>query len=316
MTSTADPYARLPRRRLNGYNEHRGTRTGMSTWGVFLFGGAFVATGVYILLLGLRIVPADPSSVHAPYWVIAICGVCFASGGLAVWGMATTQFRDNRHRRDATRRFSGSAALADHAWDTRGFTPRHWGHATQAIVFALFFSLFVSVFNWWAWGAHGPVVVKIVVVVFDLILVAIWWQAVLAVGRAFRFGGSRLMFDHFPYRIDQPVSIRWILPRGIARADKGSVTFRCIEEYYEERGTGSDRSRWLVHDELCAETQSFDRPQDFAPGRPVDFRFEVPPGAPATKLSADRPVFWELQIVLSMPGLDFSERYLVPVYSA
>jgi hypothetical protein len=34
-----------------------------------------------------------------------------------------------------------------------------------------------------------------------------------------------------------------------------------------------------------------------------------------TNLSAERPVFWELQIVLSMPGLDFTERYLVPVYA-
>jgi hypothetical protein len=175
-------------------------------------------------------------------------------------------------------------------------------------------TVFLSVFNWWAWGADGPLGVKIVVVLFNLLLVLIWWKAALTVGRAVKFGGSRLVFHHFPYRMEEPVAIRWIPPRGITRADRGSFTFRCLEEYYEERGKGSDSSRWLVHDELCAETQSFDRPQTFAPGRAVEFRFELPADARPTKLASDRPVFWELEVKLSMPGLDFEEWYLVPVY--
>jgi hypothetical protein len=92
------------------------------------------------------------------------------------------------------------------------------------------------------------------------------------------------------------------------------VTFRCVEEFYEQQGSGKDRSSRMVHEEICAETQSFDRPQSFAPGRAVEFRFEPPPGALPSRLSADRPVFWELEVKLSMPGLDFEEWYLVPVY--
>jgi hypothetical protein len=202
----------------------------------------------------------------------------------------------------------------DHAWDARCHTPPRWGRAIKAVVGAGFLTMFLSLFNWWAWGAHGPWPVKVIVALFDLILVLVWWRAALTVGRAIKFGGSRLDFDHFPYRLSEPVAVRWIPPRGIARADKGSVTFRCVEEFYEQQGSGKDRNSRMVHEEICAETQSFDRPQSFAPGRAVEFRFEPPPGALPTKLSADRPVFWELEVKLSMPGLDFEEWYLVPVY--
>jgi hypothetical protein len=302
------------RRRVKNYNERRGTRTGFSVPGAFLFGGVFVATGMAIALIGLHVIPVDPADVHAPYWVIVMCGVCFGGGGLTVWTMGVTQHRDERRRRAGARLHAGSPALRDRAWDPRGYTPPRWGRAVRSIAFAGFFALFLSVFNWWAWGGHGPWGVKAIVVLFDLVLALVWWKAALAVGRAIKFGGSRLVFAHFPYRMDEPVVMRWMPPHAITRAERGSFTFRCLEEYYEERGTGRDRNRWLVHDELCAETQSFDRPQAFAPGHAVEFRFELPAGARATKLAADRPVFWEFEVKLSMPGLDFEEWYLVPVY--
>jgi hypothetical protein len=312
MTTVQEPVAA---RRLRGRTERRGTQTGFSLRGALLFGGVFVAAGVAIALIGVRVIPVDPSSVHAPYWVIVVAGLSFAGGGLAVWGMAVTQARAERHRREAARRYAGSEALNDYAWNTRRYTPSRWGRAVQSIVGAGFLTLFLSIFNWWAWGAGGPWPVKAVVSLFDLLVVFVWWKAVLQVGRALKFGGSHLQFDHFPYRMDEPVAIRWVPPPGLAGADRGSFTFRCIEEYYEERGTGKDRNKWLVHDELCAETQSFDTPQQFVPGRAVEFRFELPADARPTKLSGERPVYWELEARLSMPGLDFDERYLVPVYT-
>jgi hypothetical protein len=36
----------------------------------------------------------------------------------------------------------------------------------------------------------------------------------------------------------------------------------------------------------------------------------------STRLSADKPLFWELEVKLKLPGLDFSETYLVPIYGS
>jgi hypothetical protein len=282
--------------------------------GAWLFGLVFVGAGVAIFLLGLRVIPSDPGSVHAPWWVIQVCGVCFAAGGMAVWSMACTQWREERRRHRAAQRYSGSRALIDHRWDVRGFTPPRWRRATQLVMMASFMSLFFSVMNWIAWFAKAPFLFKIVAPLFDLILLLVWWKAALEMARAIRFGNSRVVFDHFPYALNESVQLGWMPPRGIARAEKGSFTLRCVEEYYEERGSGSDRNRWLVHDELSAETQSFDSPQTFAPARAVPLRFTPASDSISTELTGDRPLFWELEVKLARTGLDFEERYLVPIY--
>ncbi|HET6463216.1 MAG TPA: hypothetical protein VFH33_05380 [Candidatus Krumholzibacteria bacterium] len=302
------------RRRLSGQIERRGTRTGMSVGGAFLFGLVFVGAGAGITLLGLRIIPVDPSSVHAPWWVIQMCGVCFAGGGVAVWGMASTQLGEDRRRHAAARRYAGSHAMLDHAWDVRGYSPPRWKRAVQMTMMAGFMSLFFSIFNWIAWFARAPFLFKIVAVPFDLILLLVWWKAGVEVARAIRFGNSRVTFDHFPFRVSDTVSVGWIPPLGIASALKGSFTLRCVEEYYEERGSGDDRSRWLVHDELSAEVQSFDAPQSFTAGRAVELRFTPAANAVPTRFAGDRPIFWELEVKLARNGLDFEERYLIPIY--
>jgi hypothetical protein len=268
-----------------------------------------------IVLVGQRIIPVDPSSVHAPWWVLTVAGLCFAGGGLAVWAMASTQWRADRHHREAMRRYAGSAAMADHAWDPRGEKSREWERARSAVLGATFMTVFLSVFHWWAWVANGPTLVKVVVTIFDLVLVLVWWRVVLAVGRAFKFGSSRVSFDHFPYRVSEPVAIRWLPPRGMGQVTKGEFTLRCVEEFYEERGSGDNRSKSLVHEVICSETQSFDHSETFAPGRPVDVRFTLTDSARPTALLAERPVFWEFEVKLGMPGFDFEERYLIPIYA-
>jgi len=302
------------RRRLTGQPERRGTRSGLSVPGAFVFGLLFFGPGAAIALVGMRVIPVHPASVHAPWWVIQVCGLCFAGGGFMVWAMAVTQLRADRRRRAASQRFAGSEAMLDYAWDARGFSPPHWKRAAGLLLTAGFMSVFISVFNWAAWFSRTPPLVKIVTVIFDLVIILVWWKAVIELSRAARFGKSRVMFAHFPYRMSETVSIGWVPPKGIARAEKGSFTLRCVEEYYEERRSGRERSRWLVHDELSAETQSFDAPQAFAPDRAVELRFTPAGDAPATHLSADRPVFWELEVTLARAGLDFEERYLIPIY--
>jgi len=316
MENAASPIQPHPgRRRLRRTTEQRGTRTGMSVAGAFLFGLVFVGMGVAVTLVGMRVIAVEPASVHAPWWVIEVCGMCFAGGGLAVWGMASTQLREDGRRHEASRRYGGSEALLDHAWDVRGYSPPRWTRAIRGIVVASFLTLFLSVFNWVAWFARAPFLFKIIVPIFDLIMLLVWWKAITELARAMRFGNSRVTFDHFPYHLRDTVQMGWVPPAGISRAEKGSFTLRCVEEYYEVRRSRKNRNRWLVHDELSAEVQSFDAPQSFAPGRAVELRFTPAGDAPPTKLTADRPVFWELEVKLSRAGLDFEERYLIPIYS-
>ena len=159
------------RHRLSGSFQRRGTKLGLPTWGGLLFGGVFVAVGAYIVLIGTKVVAVNPASVHAPYWVLTVAGASFALGGCMVWGMAGRQFAAERSRREAMRRHPDEPALADYPWHPDGFTVSEWTAAAKMLALALGLSVFLSMFNWWAFGINGPWMVKGIVGLFDIILV-------------------------------------------------------------------------------------------------------------------------------------------------
>jgi hypothetical protein len=52
-------------------------------------------------------------------------------------------------------------------------------------------------------------------------------------------------------------------------------------------------------------------------GTRIPIRFELPPpgpGAAGTRLAAELPCYWELEVWADLPGLDFQAVFLVPVY--
>ena len=51
---------------------------------VWLFGSVFILAGLMIILLGLGVIHADPSTVHAPMWIIVCAGLVFLLGGVVV----------------------------------------------------------------------------------------------------------------------------------------------------------------------------------------------------------------------------------------
>jgi hypothetical protein len=302
------------RQRLTGRSERRGAQTGLPTAGAFLFGGIFVVVGVLIMLVGLRVIPVDPKGVHAPWWVLTVFGGVFAAAGLFVEGMAVRQLQSQQRRREAARQIPNESALADYGWDTTGFAVPRWNVAIKALAGAAFLTLFLSIFNYWAFFTKSPWPVKAIVVVFDLILLAAWWETARRVGKAFKFGGSRIEFAQFPYRPGQPVIVRWRPADGVTQARHGSFTLRGVTEWFEHRGSGKNRSAHLVQEEFWRATRHLDEPHWFRRGETIELQFDLPADAPTTQLSAEKPVFWEFEVKLDLPGLDFEEVYLLPVY--
>jgi hypothetical protein len=302
------------RRRLPGRTEQRGSQTGLPTWGMLLFGCPFIGVGAWAILAGTQTIPIDETNFNAPHWVLSVFGGVFALGGVMLWGMAARQFASNRRRLSATQGYQNEPALADFNWDPRGYEAPRWKRAFRTLLAAAFMTLFLSMFNWWAFFTKSPLMVKIIVGLFDLILLAVWWAAVVAIGRAVKFGGSRIEFAHFPYRVDESVLICWQPATGIKQVRSGSFTLRCVEEWFEQRGSGGDRSSHLVHEEIWSGKWHLEEDRAFELGQWMESRYNLPADALPTQLSAKRPLFWEFEVKLDLPGLDFEEVYLVPVY--
>jgi hypothetical protein len=72
----------------------------------------------------------------------------------------------------------------------------------------------------------------------------------------------------------------------------------------------------VVHEEIWSAKGIIEQPRNFPLHDAVELRYELPSEALSTRLSADKPLFWELEVKLKLPGLDFSETYLVPIYGS
>jgi hypothetical protein len=183
---------------------------------------------------------------------------------------------------------------------------------------AAFLTLFLSVFNWAAfvepYRAAHPGALKAVVIVFDLAAIWLWCVTGFKLAVALKFGDSRLEFLEFPYPLNGPFVIRWWPAAGIDRVNQGSFTLRCVEEWHESRGQGDDETALLIHEEIWNGTWFLDQATTFPRLESLELHCNLPDDALATHLSADKPVFWELEVKLDLPGLDFHETYLVPVY--
>jgi hypothetical protein len=303
------------RKPMSGIIQQRGNVTGFPPVFAFLFGGIFVAVGFCIGLIGLKILPVDPKTVHAPYWTLTVAGSVFAvAGALVMWGFGWRQWRARKRSQEAARIHPDEIAFQDYDWDPRGFTPARWKPAIQAIAGASFLSVFLSIFNWWAFFTRSDVIVKIIVSVFDFFLLLFIYQAVLRVGRAMKFAGSQIQFPEFPCRKTGPVKLLWKSPAGSFHANKGQFTLRCVEEFWVTIRSGRNRRRQIVHEEIWSQTRFLDEPHWFSRGEEVELQFDLVSDLPSTNLRAARAVFWELKVKLEMPGLDFEECYLVPVY--
>ena len=46
-----------------------------------------IFSGLFILGIASGIVPTDPGSVHAPMWLVTLCGILFLIGGIAALGI-------------------------------------------------------------------------------------------------------------------------------------------------------------------------------------------------------------------------------------
>lgn len=70
------------RKRDRGSRGKRGRNRGEGETPPIWFGAIFIITGGFIATLGAGWIPVDPSSVHAPGWVIVLAGLVFALGGV------------------------------------------------------------------------------------------------------------------------------------------------------------------------------------------------------------------------------------------
>ena len=340
------------RHRLSGILTRRASPGGLGEdlwilWLIFgLSGLAIVCMGLFAVIFGLNSILANPIGYdpfamgYGNIFLVVIAGICIFGGGIFLCSVPLGEYQAYQRRKKVLPGTRGATALLDYAWDIAGYWPSRWGKVFKNIIAGLWLTLFISMFNWWAFvvgggraknvlvdailGPDGSAkIIKGIVLIFDGVILYGWVWQVLEVLRTLKFSKSGIAYTQFPYPLSMPVVIRWQPPSGIADICNGSFTLRCVEEWYEYKGSGKHRTSELIQEEIWSGTWKIDSHVMCQPGIPIEFRFEPSAESRPSSLSttihvSNRPdfiVFWSFDVELDMAGLDFAETYLVPVYA-
>ncbi len=296
-------------------NHHTQCGTTIKGRAAIVFGGAFVAMGVFIMLVATGVIPTEEGAVHAPMWVIGTCAGVFGLPGLwVVWYGIRTSIADAWVRR-RSERFPDSPCYFDYPWNESGSTYSDLRSIRRSMMFVLILgglavpghqiALEEGSDAWFLWIGMG---------FLDLFLLLGVYFVCRATLRLVRFGRSRLRFDRFPFRLGQRMNVTWLRPRGMKRCGTMHCTLRCIEEVFEsagEEGGQTVQAYAIYRDEKTIEPP-MDRNTTFAE---VALAFDLPKGEFETRLRNHPPRYWELEIRVASVGVDYEARFLAPVYA-
>jgi len=299
----------------------RGTSGGSGCAGAFFiaFGLPFMAAGAVVGTLaargGLR---TTDTGEPVPAWIAEAVALLFFGAGAFVTLKLGVGALIARSRLKARRALHPNEPWrVDHGWDPAGVTHNPGSSLPGQLAVTIFMAALLGPFNYFTFYAPPkpvPVWAQLLVGFFDLILVLVVVGIVMTLVQQAKYGRARLAFQSFPYYLGETLSARLSSSRAIGQFKKLTFTLRCIEERTVIRRTSKGTSTQTVCDQLWAE-EVMQEGGALREGSEVVVRFDLPEGEYGTRLSEPPARYWELAVVADTPGMDFSAKFLVPVYA-
>jgi hypothetical protein len=295
--------------------KHQGrSATTIHGWPSVLFGLPFFGVGVGALLVWR----VAPEQVEGPTPLLLWFGVVF---GLVGFSLILHGFKGLRLRArvaERKRAHPDEPWMWDHPWDRFGARGDSARRVRKAFFGAAFLVVFMVPFNYvgfvledvpgrWFWMG--------IVGLFDVVAVVAVGYAFYVLLRYLKYGTSAVSFEGFPFRLGDQASLRFLGPGRSELLEPMTVTLRAVEEAYETRGSGKNRSQQVVCYETYVDTQAIDDVRGRWEGRRgLALEFDLPREAAGTRLSERPPRYWELEITADVPGVDYRAVFLLPVY--
>ncbi len=292
-----------------------------SAWAGVAFGSVFEVVGILLVLMGTRMIPIDPASLHGPYWLLTVIGGCFAAAGLAVQIKSLVQSRRAALCKRMQRRYPDQPWKWDYPWDPHGFAPSRWKPVFGRMVSTLFIGAFAVPFNWVGFYAQAKILWPFAIFagIMDLATMSLLGYTGYLFLKTLKFGATAVYWPHFPLKLGESCEIQWQAPKVRLDPRGLKATLRLVEEYFVVRGSGKHRSRHQVFDCLYETAIKMKCYNTGSGQRRCSMDFTLPSALPSTHLSADvegqsPPRYYLLTIVCIQKGIDFKEHYLLPLY--
>ncbi|MEM1128426.1 MAG: hypothetical protein AAGI71_17405 [Bacteroidota bacterium] len=317
-------------------------------WTILLGTGAFVFVGLLITVGGVVMVFDDPEG----FFLIAF-GAIFVGMGLLAWKVFSSAPTGLRPRRISDTGQQQAVTLYEVSYVNEGGARRHRTQSIFVEPGASPETIQGAKERWWTellaerpdWvrgeivqeGADGPGVKPILIanlvlwglgVTLSRWFVDIWFFLALPIGVALialgvqvvrqkkrqKYGVSTLVLAQSPLRLGG--RLRGTLATQIARRDAPldgfTLHLRCEETY--TTGSGDSKRHhtdvlWETTDRLHG-TRAEDNPLTLA----VALDLPLPADQPPTTAASGHGTRWMLEINAAVPGLDFTPRFVIPVF--
>lgn len=302
-------YSRKPLRSYQGVSQSP-AQGGFSV----LFGVPFVLAGGFILLIAGKVIPVSPGEVKAPMWVLGAVGASFALAGAVLMIKGAIDLSRARRIEKQKSLNPREPWCWDYPWNPAGIQENKQKKVFRQFLAAGFLLIFLVPLNWWAWGLpEAPGMVRVIVSLFD-------FAALLVLGYAFyllfqyrKYGNGRLRFQSFPFFLGEKARmVLEGLPEGL---DHLHLTLRFIEEAYETRYRGRDRSTQVVFYLRYLEERTLNG-ASLPRGGELALEWDLPPDKEFVSRLGERPAwYWELTARAETPGIDYEARFFLPVYA-
>jgi hypothetical protein len=294
---------------------HQGrSATTIHGWPSVLFGLPFFGVGVGALVVWR----VAPQQVEGPTPLLLWFGAVFGLVGFSLILHGVKGLRLRARVAERKRAHPNEPWQWDHPWDPYGARDDSARRVRKGFFGAAFIVVFMIPFNYVGFvleGVAGRLLWMGIVGLFDVIAVVVAGYAVYLLLRYLKYGTSAVSFETFPFRLGERAGLRFLGPGRSELLEPVSVTLRAVEEAYETRGSGKNRSQRVVCYETYVDTQAIDDVRRRWEGRRgLELAFELPSEAAGTRMSERPPRYWELEITADVPGVDYKAVFLLPVY--
>ena len=305
-----------PGRELKGH-ENRSATT-IHGWPSVLFGLVATGAGIPALLAALGYLP--PDAANAPRFILVVVGGIFALMGLSLvaHGLSGTR-RETRVRR-GRERYPREPWRWDYPWDERGARDDSLRQLSLWAWRVVGFGVFCVPSNWLAFSGEAPWWILVGFGLgncfLNLLVLYLAYRFLYALVQLVVYGSGGLRYSRFPFFLGETLDVRIEPTKRMEEMRELTATLRGVEERYEDRGSGEDRTPAVIVYEVYSETKNVKVPTGSV-GRTLGagLSFVLPEASlvPPTSLGERPPIYWELEV--EAPGTNYEATFLVPVYS-
>ena len=303
------------RERVEIEEDHKVSRTTFHGWLSILIGLPVNGAAIFLFLIGIGKIKMNAMASHVSPWELGLGAILFLVGmALIVHGISGLKRKARMKKGKQTQ--PNRPWMWDYPWEPLGISENKLKRVFSALGAAAFLIAVMAPATWWVFFSDEAVSfwAKAMVVVFDIVTLWTCYDFSRKLAQYFKYGNSRLRFISFPFHLGDQLSVMLAdLPREINQL---CLDLRFIEEHYEYRGYGQNRSKEIVCYQLFHEARTLQGRDMASFAGKLSLEWDLPDEPEWTTTLSQRPArFWELEVKAETPGVDYHSRFLLPVYA-